>query len=98
MSQTRTPGRDLRLARDQVRQLFDGLRARFVAAQPEPVVDVIAPDVAIKMVQLVVMRRDRGAVDGAARSDQSVVQVSNLHSQNEQVENLPYITTNARHR
>ncbi len=45
--------------RDEFGQLQDGLLARFIAAQPEAVMHMLAPDIAIEVIQLVVMRARR---------------------------------------
>ena len=68
-------GADLCVFRDQLGQLQDRLLARFIAAQPEAVMDVLAPDIAIEMIQLIVMQRDRVAAD-LARAMKSRLQRS----------------------
>ena len=51
------------LLRYEIDQLQDGLLATFAAGPPEAVMHMVAPDIAIEMIELIVMRRDIFAPD-----------------------------------
>jgi hypothetical protein len=50
-------------------ELEGGLLVGFLPGQPEAVMDVIAPDIAVEFIQLIVMIGNRVAIEGPAGGD-----------------------------
>ena len=64
------PRLDAGFSRNEFDQLHDGLLRALPAREPEPVVDMLPPDLPVKVIEFVVMKRDGGAVELGLGSDQ----------------------------